>query len=392
MLFIGVYYMWGNIFLLYVGGIRHMDMFILNPQQLISAGISYLGTDYKYFFLSGKPDELNTIQRFLSGALSFRRFEDKVYFYGNSSELSDFLSRPTDNLELNTLKTKITSYLEVNIDSISLPGSRKLSLDKPLIMGVINATEDSFFSESRVIDEEVFFSKVSEMVTMGVDIIDIGGESSRPGSLPVSSEEEIKRIVPLIKRLRKSFDIPISVDTYRMETAKAAFNAGADIINDISGLQFDTAMASFAAETKMPVVIMHIKGKPETMQQNPYYSDVLKEMKTYFEERIQYALKNGIKRENLILDPGIGFGKRLEDNLRILKNLDTLRVFGLPLLLGTSRKSFIGEVLKQKNPKDRLSGTLGTTALGVQKGVKIFRVHDVKENREIADLVFNIIK
>ncbi len=369
-----------------------MDMCILDAQALFEAGVCYLGEEYRYFRVSGEKQQLNIIKDWISPFLFSRMGNDCLFFYERPSAFLDLLMQPAINDEIFSFKKKLRLYLEINTDSMVLPAAGTLSFEKPLIMGIINATEDSFYSESRVIDEEAFLSKVSDMISVGADIIDIGGESSRPGALPVSPEEEQNRIVPLIRKLRQNFNIPISVDTYRRSTAEAAYKAGADIINDISGLQFDESMAEFAAYSGMPVVLMHIKGNPETMQDNPVYSDVLTEVKDYFSKRIRYALSKGIKREKLILDPGIGFGKRLEDNLMLLKHLDEFKIFRLPLLVGTSRKSFIGEVLKQKNPKDRLSGTMGTTALGVQKGAHIFRVHDVKENKEIADLVFNIIK
>jgi dihydropteroate synthase len=369
-----------------------MDMYILDAQAVFETGVSYLGDEYSYFSVTGEKKALNNLNAWLKPDLFTRFTGDELCVYGNSDNYSSLFQKSASDEEQHSFLNKLKLLLEISTDSIILPHSGKLFFYKPLIMGVINANEDSFFSKSRVIDDRNFLSRVSEMVSAGADIIDIGGESSRPGALPITPEEEQNRIIPLIRKLRESFDIPVSVDTYRKSTAEMAFNVGADIINDISGLQFDDSMAEFAAESNMPVVIMHIKGMPETMQNKPFYSDVIAEILGYFSERINYALSMGIKRENLILDPGIGFGKRLTDNLEILRRLKEFKKFKLPLLLGTSRKSFIGEVLNQKNPDDRLSGTLGTTALGMQKGVKIFRVHDVKQNREIADLVFNIIK
>lgn len=218
-----------------------------------------------------------------------------------------------------------------------------------------------------------------EMVEEGADIIDVGGESTRPGAQPVSLQEELRRVIPVIKELRKRTDVLISVDTYKAEVAKAAIEEGADIVNDISGLRFDPAMAEVLARSDVAVVIMHIKGTPRDMQKNPYYENLLKELLFYFRERISFAEEAGIDRERIIIDPGIGFGKRFEDNLEILRNIEAFKSFTRPVLIGHSRKSFLGIILNSP-PEERLEGTLVVTAYVAFKGASILRVHDVKEN------------
>ena len=265
-----------------------------------------------------------------------------------------------------------------------------LSFDKPLIMGIINATPDSFFEHSRKKTIEDVVKTARRMIEEGADILDIGGESTRPGADPVPVEEEIKRVIPAIKAIRDevSNDIIISVDTYKAEVAEKALAAGADIINDISGLRFDKNMAKIARDFGVPVVIMHIKGTPRNMQKNPHYDNFMKELHQYFMERIEYATSEGIDERNIILDPGIGFGKRLQDNVDIFNQIEGMLMYGRPILIGASRKSMIGMILDNIPPTERLEGTLALTALAVDRGAHIIRVHDVKENRKVADLTY----
>lgn len=265
----------------------------------------------------------------------------------------------------------------------------QLTFDKPLIMGIINVTPDSFFNKSRKIKLEEIVKTAQKMIEEGADILDIGGESTRPGSDPVPLEEELNRVIPAIKIIRKevSDKIPISIDTYKSVVADKALEAGADIINDISGLRFDNKMSDVAAHWNVPVVIMHIKGTPKDMQKNPNYNNFLKELHEYFVERISYATSHGINENNIILDPGIGFGKRLEDNIDIFNYLTSMLMYNKPVLIGASRKSMIGMILNEKDPENRLEGTLALTAIAVEKGAHIIRVHDVKENRKVADLI-----
>lgn len=251
------------------------------------------------------------------------------------------------------------------------------------VMGIINVTPDSFYSGSRVSEDELL-KKVEEMVRNGVDIVDVGGESTRPGAEPVPLEEEIRRTVTAVKIIRQHFDIPISVDTYKSEVARLSLEAGADIINDISALRFDEKMVDVAAQYKCPVIIMHMKGTPKTMQQNPEYTDVIAELLDFFKERINFAKNRGVGQ--IIIDPGIGFGKKLEHNLAIFKHIYKFKELGYPVLIGASRKSMIGMILNLP-PEERLNGTLALTAYCVMHDVDFVRVHDVKENVEVVKVM-----
>lgn len=251
------------------------------------------------------------------------------------------------------------------------------------VMGIINVTPDSFFSGSRV-DEANLLKRVEDMVKYGAEIIDIGGESTRPGSDPVPLEEEIQRVIPAIKTIRSHFDIPISVDTYKSEVAKQALENGANIINDISAFRMDENMVQVASYYKCPVILMHMKGTPKTMQQNPQYEDVVNEIVQFFKERIEFAEKHGI--QEIIIDPGIGFGKTLQHNLEILRRIDEFKSLGKPVLIGASRKSMIGMILDLP-PEERLNGTLAITAYCAMHNIEIVRVHDVKENVEVVKII-----
>lgn len=249
------------------------------------------------------------------------------------------------------------------------------------VMGILNATDDSFFPGSRVPNVDNAVNRAMEMIEDGADILDIGGESTRPGSDPVTVEEEIERVVPVIKGIReKNKDILISIDTYRSQTAEEAIKAGADIINDISAMTFDENMADIALKYNVPIILMHIKGTPKNMQKNPHYDDVVEEVKDFLEERINFALKKGIKKDRLILDLGIGFGKNFDHNMELIKEIDEFLVFDLPLLLAVSRKSSIGEALGGVPVEQRLEGTIAVSCYAALKDVDIIRVHDVLEN------------
>ncbi len=253
---------------------------------------------------------------------------------------------------------------------------------KTYVMGILNVTPDSFYDGGRYVSMDVAMRRVERMISEGADIIDVGGESTRPGADPVPLETELERVVPVVKAIRDRFpDILISVDTYKSAVARQALEAGADIVNDISGLQFDPEMARVAAEFGSYVVIMHIKGTPKDMQVNPEYGDVIAEITDYFHRQIDYGVRNGIERGKIILDPGIGFGKKLWHNLRILNEIERFRdEFELPILIGASRKSMIGMVLGNVPPEQRLEGTIAISAYCAMKGVDIVRVHDVKPN------------
>lgn len=263
---------------------------------------------------------------------------------------------------------------------------------KPLIMGILNVTPDSFSDGGKYNRVDSAVERVELMLEEGADMIDIGGESTRPGSDPVSSEEQIQRVIPVIQAIRKQLDddILISIDTTLSTVAKAALNAGADLINDVSAGQNNPAILALAAEKVIPIILMHKLGTPLTMQDNPYYEDVVTEVISFLQARIAEALAAGINRNHIIVDPGIGFGKRKQDNLDLLANLDKFVALGFPVLLGTSRKRFMGSICAVTEPSELVTATAVTTALGVMAGVQLFRVHDVKANRQAADVAWAI--
>jgi len=263
--------------------------------------------------------------------------------------------------------------------------------ERTWIMGVVNITPDSFSDGGLFLDHNKAVEQGLRLVQEGADIIDIGGESSRPGSDPVSQQEELDRVLPVIKELKQKTDILISIDTMKAKVAESALDAGADIINDISALRADPDMGLLAAERNTPVIMMHMLGTPKTMQVNPNYENVLHEIHAFFEERIDSAVSQEVKRSNLILDPGIGFGKRLQDNLILIKKLSFFADLELPLLIGPSRKSFIGAILNLP-ANQRLEGTLASTAAGILSGAHIVRVHDVEAVRKavlVTDAILN---
>ena len=251
--------------------------------------------------------------------------------------------------------------------------------EEPLVMGILNVTPDSFSDAGRFFEDGAALQQARAMAAAGADIIDIGGESTRPGATRLSAEEEIDRILPIIEKLKEELSVPVSIDTTKAAVARLAVEeGGADLINDISALQFDEFMAATVAELNVPVILMHIKGTPENMQKDPFYSDVIGEITEYFQQRIDFALSHGIKKEKIILDPGIGFGKRLQDNIAIMKNLKKFGEFELPILIGVSRKSFLGLLSGEKIPERRGAETIAASLYAAAQGAAILRVHDVE--------------
>ena len=257
---------------------------------------------------------------------------------------------------------------------------------RTLLMGILNVTPDSFSDGGRFLKTADAVRRAETLAEEGADLIDIGGESSRPGSDPVPIEEEIRRVVPVIEELGKRLSIPISIDTYKAEVAQRALAAGARIINDISALRFDPGMAALAAREGVPVVLMHMQGRPKDMQVRPVYTDVVREIMDFFETRLRFAEQAGLSSDRIVLDPGIGFGKTVDHNLEILSRLDEFRSLGRPLLIGPSRKSFIGEVLGLP-VEERIEGTAAAVAVGVLNGASIVRVHDVKAMARVVRMV-----
>jgi dihydropteroate synthase len=254
--------------------------------------------------------------------------------------------------------------------------------ERTLIMGVLNITPDSFSDGGRFFEWTRAVEQGKRLAEEGADILDVGGESTRPGSRPVPEEEELRRVIPVIEALRPKISIPISIDTRKAAVAERALQSGAEMVNDVSALRFDEGMAEVVSRRKVPVVLMHLRGQPETMQADTHYDDLIGEIRGFFRERIDYAVSRGISRDRIILDPGIGFGKSMEE-------LRSFRVLGQPLMIGTSRKAFLGRILDLP-PEEREEGSLATVAVAIQNGANIVRVHEVRRTRravQVADAI-----
>jgi dihydropteroate synthase len=250
-------------------------------------------------------------------------------------------------------------------------------------MGIVNVTPDSFSDGGQFLDASRAVAHGIRMIEDGADILDIGGESTRPGAAPVEAEEEIRRVLPVVRELRAATASLLSVDTTKFEVARAALDAGADIINDISAFSLDPRLLKLVAERRAGLVLMHMKGTPRTMQAHPHYDDVTAEVRGFLDEKLTVAQVYGIEAESVILDPGIGFGKRQEDNLTLLNTIDELAPLGRPILIGVSRKSFIGKILNTL-PQDRLEGTIAASVIALARGAHILRVHDVRAVKRAA--------
>ena len=253
---------------------------------------------------------------------------------------------------------------------------------RPLIMGILNVTPDSFADHGEHFDHTAALAQARALVAAGADILDVGGESTRPFAEPVPLEEELRRVIPVIAAIAPEITIPISIDTYKASVARAALEAGASIINDISALRFDPEMAELAAAARVPVMLMHMQGSPRDMQLAPHYDDLMGEIADFFRERLDFATGQGIDRDLIVLDPGLGFGKTWEHNLEILRRLETLLELGCPLLVGPSRKGFIGQLTGQPAGPERDVGTLAALLASVQHGAKIIRTHNVAYARQ----------
>ena len=265
-------------------------------------------------------------------------------------------------------------------------------MKRTYIMGVLNVTPDSFSDGGKYYNKRRAVARAIEMAAQGADIIDVGGESTRPGARDISVEEELLRVVPVIEAMSKRCEVSISVDTRKAKVAEAAIKAGACIINDISGLKHDPGMAKVAAKYNAVVIVMHMRGNPRNMQRSPRYKNLIADIKSELRESIRIAKRSGVKEKNVIIDPGIGFGKTVEHNLEILNRLDEFRDLGRPICVGTSRKSFIGKILNSYRASDRLTGTIATCTAAIMKGADILRVHDVKEAVEAAMITDRILR
>jgi dihydropteroate synthase len=264
---------------------------------------------------------------------------------------------------------------------------------RTLVMGAVNITPDSFSDGGRFFQKEKAIEQGLGLAEAKADILDIGGESTRPGAKTLDEEEEARRVIPVIQALSQKIDVPISIDTRKARVAERALEAGAEMVNDISALRFDERMVAVVAERQVPAVLMHMRGNPETMQVDPHYDDLMGNLLEFFRERIGFAESRGIRPDGIILDPGIGFGKSLESqhNLVLLKNLHRFKVLGKPLLVGTSRKAFIGKILGLP-PQEREEGTMATVAVAILNGANIVRVHEVERMRRVVQVVDAVLR
>jgi dihydropteroate synthase len=331
--------------------------------EAVAAAGSTTATDV---LLVGTPQVLALLRERLAAAA------------GQAAELADALAMLQRNLE------RPPDFLSGR--------SCRLSLGRPLIMGILNVTPDSFSDGGRYQSLDAAVRRGLELAAEGADLIDVGGESTRPGAAAISAQEEMDRVAPVIEALRRELALPLSVDTSKAAVARAAMTAGAEFINDISGLRFDPEMAATAATTGAGLFLMHTRGRPEQMQQDTKYADLLGAVIDYLRDALQQAVAAGVSEEKLAVDPGIGFGKSVEGNLELLRRLPELLSLGRPVLLGTSRKGFIGRVVGQAVPEQRFAGTLATVALGVARGAHIFRVHDVRSAREAALMAWAVCR
>lgn len=259
------------------------------------------------------------------------------------------------------------------------------------LMGILNATPDSFYDKGRYSTFDAAIERGIQIYNEGADLIDIGGESTRPGSLAVDEAQELERVIPIISALHAKIPIPISIDTQKPKVAQAAIEAGASFINDVSGFH-DPLMQEIAASSGVTICVMHMQGNPRTMQNNPQYPEgIMAHLLDWFEQRVEILLRSGIDQRQIVLDPGIGFGKTVDDNLEIIQNLPRIRALGFPLLVGVSRKSFMGKILN-KTAIELLPATIAVNTLLIQSRVDIIRVHDVREHRGVIDLLMNINK
>lgn len=283
--------------------------------------------------------------------------------------------------DLNAALSRFAPLIPVASDDSGFLLTRRGKLEfarRTLIMGIINVTPDSFFDGGRRYDPDTAIGDGVAMAANGADIVDVGGESTRPGAQPISEDEELARVLPVVRGLRRQLRVPISIDTYKSRIARAALDAGADIVNDISALRFDPAMASLVVAEKVPVVLMHMQGTPRTMQREPQYNDVVREVRDFLAAQLYEAMDAGVAQDMIVIDPGFGFGKTLEHNLQLLRGLPVLAALGRPVLVGVSRKTFIGKILNLE-PAERLEGSLAAAVAAVLAGARIVRVHDVVE-------------
>lgn len=289
------------------------------------------------------------------------------------------------------IKTAVDNFISGKKKIFDASGKKILIGKKTLVMGILNVTKDSFSDGGDFLKYECAVRRAEQIVSEGADIVDVGGESTRPGSSPVSAKEELRRVLPVVKYISKKTKIPVSIDTYKSVVAKACINEGACIVNDVSGLRFDKKMAGIVSSKRCGLVIMHMKGSPADMQFNPTYKDVLFETINFFYDRISFAEEHGIDPNRIIIDPGIGFGKTVSHNLEIISRLREYRTIGAPVLVGASRKSFIGKILDSP-VDDRLEGSIASAVASAINGADIVRAHDVKETARALSVIDAVMK
>ncbi len=323
----------------------------------------------------------------------FQKGKSSVLLMGTEKQFQLFIKKaevqPSIIQQIGQEITQYLGYLPEKPLEFWTKNKKYECTNKVYVMGVFNATPDSFYNGGKFNAYEKGINHIHELVKHQVDFIDIGGESSRPGAKKISAKQEIKRILPFIKYIKKNYKIPVSVDTYKHEVAHAVLQEGVAIINDISGLQFDKKMASLIAKNNAGVILMHIQGTPVNMQKKPFYHDLISEIKKYLQTSINIALQSGIKFNHIIIDPGIGFGKTVEHNYTILKRLEELKILQRPILIGLSMKSLIGKVLNNQ-PEERLTGTITLNTVSILNGANIIRVHHVKEHKEVAMILSSL--
>lgn len=322
------------------------------------------------------------------GSVTCSRSYTDVLLMGTKKQLKLLVRRlPCQPFGLASIAQQLSSLLLNYYTPLAYLAGKdcRLTLDCPQVMGIINVTPDSFYDGGVSLAVDTALSQAESQLAAGANILDIGGESTRPGSVGVSEDVEIARVVPVVEAIRNRFDIPISVDTTKASVARAALDSGANFINDISGLTFDPLMADVVATSGAGLFVMHTRGRPEVMQSDTQYQDLVAEVISCLRCSANLAIEAGVDVDKIAIDPGIGFGKSLAGNLEILQRLSEFHALGYPVLLGTSRKSFIGSILNQPQAEQRLSGSLATVAVAVSRGVQFFRVHDVEETRHVVD-------
>lgn len=327
------------------------------------------------------------------GSVACSRKHTDVLLMANLKQFAQLVERlPSQPFGLSQLANSLQQLLTVPATVAPVLKGKDccLHLDRPRIMAVLNVTPDSFFDGGNSYSVDDALRQVEQQIADGADIIDIGGESTRPGAPSIDVATELERIIPVVKAVRNNYSIPVSIDTNKAMVAARAIEAGANFINDISGLMFDAHLAKVVADSGAGLFVMHTRGRPEVMQQDTDYADLLGDIIASLRMSLEIAHAAGIDSDKLAVDPGIGFGKSVAGNLAILRRLSELKCLGCPVLLGTSRKSFIGKILRQEQPQQRLIGSLATVVLGLSNGAQLFRVHDVAETRQALDMAWAV--